>query len=63
MNLNDSWVTYNIGGIDLQMAEIYLSSNYLIYALISSFDIYQDNGKLLTNFRRNSLLMKNVFTK
>ena len=45
------------------MGEIYLSSNYLIYVLILSFDIYQDNEKLLTNFRRNSVLMKNVITK
>ena len=45
------------------MGEIYLPSNYLIYVLISNFDIYQDNEKLLTNFGRNSLLMKNVITK
>ena len=38
-------------------------AKYVIYVLFSSFDIYQDNGKLLTNFWRSSLLMKNVITK
>ena len=33
------------------MGEIYPSANYVIYVLISSFDIYQDNGKLLPDVR------------
>ena len=35
------------------MGGIYPSANYVIYVLISSFDIYQDNGKLLPDVRRS----------
>ena len=42
------------------MGDIYISSNYLIYVLTSNFDIYQDNRTLLTNFGRNSLMMKTL---
>ena len=45
------------------MRGIFPFAKYVIYVLFSSFDIYQDNGKLLTNFWRSSLLMENVITK
>ena len=41
------------------MGGVYPSANYVIYVLNLSLDIYQDSGKLLTNFRWSPPLMKN----
>ena len=47
-----------IGNFKDDEGGIYSSAKYVIYVLISSFDIYRDNGKLLAkfNFNKKTLL-------